>query len=340
MTNKELAQKLNISPAALSLILNNKAGVSEATRLRVIQEIKDLGYSHLLKIDSQSPNTSKNICFVVYKRHGKILDQHPFFLLIIKSIEKQAKKYGYNILFTIIDNKNSLEDEIDNLNEMNPEGIIIFATEMLEDDINYFKNLTAPFVFMDNDFSHLDINTISINNQMGTFNAVEHLVSMGHTKIGYLQSNTSINSFTQREQGYKSALSHFGIDLDPKYIFKINYSEEGSYQDFKQLLTQNIELPTAFISDDDTIASGAMKALLEKGISIPNDISIIGFNDRPVCTLTSPQLTSISVSKSVFGSEAVNLLVKLIENYKNGTYRSLKVYVGTNLVERESVKNT
>lgn len=340
MTNRELAQKLNISPAALSLILNHKPGISDSKRSLVLQTLEEMGYAHLIKPVSVAPAVSDNLCFVIYKRHGEILDQHPFFLLMIESIENHAREYGYHILVTTIDNKNPVEPQLSRLKEMNAKGLIIFATEMLEDDIFYFENLQIPFVAIDNDFTHLNINTVSINNQMGTYQAIEYLHGMGHRKIGYLQSSTVIQSFLEREYGYRNALNQLGLELYSKYIFKLPYTEEASYQNFRLLLDEKVELPTAFVTDDDTIASGVIRALTEKGFLIPDDISIVGFNDRPSCEISSPKLTSVNVPRHSFGVESVDFLIKLIERKEQSKagVRCIKIRIGTQLVLRESVK--
>ena len=335
MTYKEIAQLIGISPAALSLALNNKPGVSDATRERVFQKVKEMGYDHLIK---KSARQSTNLCFVVYKSHGEILDQHPFFLLLMESIENQARSYGFSILLMTIDKRYPIEPQIAHLDGMDARGALIFATEMLEQDLVFFNKVQMPFVALDNDFTRLNINTVSINNQMGTFQAIEHLAENGHEKIGYLRSSTRISSFNEREKGFVDALSHFNLELEPKFIFTTRYTEEGSYQDFRKHLNEKPELPTAFVTDDDTIASGVMKALQEYGISIPDDISIVGFNDRPSCEISSPPLTSINVPKQSFGAEGIDTLMRLIEKKEqsetNG--RSKKIRVATQLVVRGS----
>ena len=182
MTNREIAKQLGISPAALSLIINHKAGVSDATRAQVLQQLQDMGYEHLIKKVPVAP--ANNLAFVIYKRHGDILDHHPFFLLLMENIETHARKFGYNTLIFTIDKRHDLEPQIQHLEEMNCKGAILFATEMYEDDMAYFDALTMPLVTLDNDFPYLSCNSVSINNQMGTHQAIRHLVEQGLTEIG------------------------------------------------------------------------------------------------------------------------------------------------------------
>ncbi len=339
MTNKEIAKKLGISPAALSIIINNKPGVSDNTRTKVLSELKEMGLEHLIK----KPTTiapSNNLSFIIYKRDGAILDLHPFFLLLMEYIENHAHKYGYNLLLSTIDRRHPLEPQILRLNELDSQGAIIFATEMQDEDMKAFETLSIPYVALDNDFSRLTCNTVSINNEMGTYQAIEHLVNLGHKRIGYLKSFNRISSFKERHQGYKKALAHFGLEFRPEDIWNIHYTEEYSYRDICEYLksSSKANLPSAFVSDDDTISVRALRAFKDFGYKIPEDISLIGFNDRPSCELTLPPLTSINVSKYSFAIEAVDELMRLIQNFKDTTpeTRSRKIRIGTKLIVRSS----
>lgn len=338
MTNREIAKELNISPAALSLIINHKPGVSEETRKNILNRLKEMGYEHLIK--SPPVVTSNNLSFIIYKRHGEVLDVHPFFLLLMENIENHAKKYGYNILLCTVDKRRPMEPQVEHLCGQGSQGAIIFATEMQPEDMEPFFGLPFPVVALDNDFTTLSCNAVSINNQMGTFQAVEHLIERGISRIGYLKGKIRISSFKERERGFEDALEYFQKSFAPGDVLELHYSEEGSYRDMSRYLKEMPKLPEGFVCDDDTIAAGAMRALAEAGYRVPEDISVIGFNDRPACEVTTPPLTSVNVSKHVFSAEAVDELVRLIENGKQeiAETRSRKIRIGTRLVKRGSVR--
>jgi len=335
LTNKEIAKKLNISETTLSFITNNKPGIAERTRNRVVQELELLGYGHILKKEMAA--ISKCICFAVYKRHGDILNQSPFFMLLMEQIDERARAAGFNVLVRMIDSAGSMDDQIRAINASDISGTIIFATEMLDDDMEHFKYASAPVVSLDNDFTHLEMDSVVINNRVGTLKAIEHLVEFGHKEVGYLHCKTFINSFGEREEGYKKALARFGLELDPRHIFRLGFTEEESYQDFKKILSSGAKLPTAFVSDDDTMAAGAMRAMIEHGIQVPDAVSVVGFDNRPLCERIQPHLTSISVP-TIFGARAVDLLVDRISNpiKEGGTCDFRKIEVGVQLIARES----
>lgn len=338
MTNRELAKYLQVSPASFSLIINHKPGVSDATRNRVLSELQKMGYSHLLK-EVQPEKREENIGFVVYRKHGEILDLQPFFLLLMENIEHRARQHGCNILFFTVDGRQPVLPQIEALNERSVLGLLIFATEMDEEDITYFGSFRRHYVIMDNDFSRLPLNTVSIDNQMGTYQAVEYLVRMGHREIGYLQSANQISSFAERNNGYRLAIQSFGLELKPEHVFQIRYTEEGSYQDFCRILQEKPELPTAFVTDDDTIAIGALKALKEYGYRVPEDVSLIGYDDRPICRIADPKLTTVEVSKYSFAVESVDMLLGILRNAGNlkGELRPKKMRIATNLLVRQTV---
>lgn len=335
MTNKELAQKLNISPAALSLVLNNKPGVSESTRKRVLDQLEEMGYA-----DVARKNTPKagNLCFVVYKKDGRVLDQHPFFLLLMEGLEAQTRKYSMNLLFFTVDCRQPLAPQVDRLNQLDAQGCVVFATEMLQEDFSFFQSLRLPVVALDNEFTRFDIDAVSINNKMGMFQAVEHLVSLGHREIGYLRSKRRISSFDERQRAFEDALASFSLPLREEWMVTLGYTEQESYRDFKEYLAGEPHLPTAFVSEDDTISIGAMQALQEAGFHVPEDVSLVGFNDRPNCETVLPGLTTIDVPKQSFGIAAIDELVQLIQRRERQEppFRGLKTRISTQLVLRGS----
>ena len=340
MTNREIAKELGISPATLSLIINKRPGISDVRRIEVITALEKMGYAYLIKKSDipEDQDIEHNICFVVYKKTGSMLDSSPFFMLVLESIENYAKIFHYRVQYSFLDENEHIDDQISRLNASASRGIIVFATEMTEKDVFAFSNLSVPYVFLDNSFPTLEKDCISINNRLGTAQAVNHLVRRGHSRIGYLRSETRINSFEEREAGYDTALRKHGLSLDQHHIFTLPFSEVACYQQMKTLITDHIDLPTAFVSDDDILTSGVMKALIESGYKVPDDISFVGFNDRPLCELLTPALTTIRVPRYAFGAAAVDLLHTRIA-HKRGLLEetdSFKAEIGTKLIIRES----
>ena len=331
MTAKDIANILGVSQATISMVLNNKPGISNARREEVIAKLIELGCGHMLK-----KSNGKSIGFVVYKGQGDILSESPFFSYILDGVVTQAAYYGYHLVMININKHMDIGEQSENIISSGCDGMIVFATEMFDDDLRVFKQLNLPYVLVDNYFKDENINTVCIDNRKGIYRAVKYLKEKGHKRIGYLQSKIGINSFRERFKTFIETMDEFALPVAEENVFRVGYFERQSYQDMKDLLRHKDSLPTALVSDNDWLAFSTMRALREHGIRIPEDISIIGFDDRPICLHTEPQLTTIVVPKDIFGPKAVDLLM---ESIQEPSKQSSTFLLGVKLVERGSVRD-
>lgn len=331
---KDIAERLNISQATVSLALNNKQGVSPETRAKVLKVAAELGYD-MSSLPKSSSGDQKNIRFIIYKKHGSIVTDTPFFSALIEGIDQEARDKGYNLLISYVTEKEN-KAEIKKLIRDNPlDGIIILATEMDIKDLKLFDKPGAPVIILDSFFSEAKYDTVAINNVQGSYQATKYLIDKGHTEIGYLRSSIWINNFEERMDGFLKALKDNNIEVNESFILDLEPTLDGAYRDMAKILESNPTLPTAFFSDNDIIAFGAVKALKEKGIKVPNDISVVGFDDMPFCKMIEPPLTTIKVYKQSMGRLAVR---RLIERIEGDCEAVIKLEVNTELVERKSVK--
>lgn len=220
------------------------------------------------------------------------------------------------------------------LEETPPDGILLLATEMQREDFLPFKQLNIPLVVLDSNFSSEKVDTIIINNIEGTYEATKYLIEMGHTEIGYLHSSVWIKNFDERKAGFLKALSDVDLRLNKKFVFPLESTLEGAYNDMRALLQSKPSLPTALFADNDIIAVGAIKALKENGYRIPDDVSVVGFDNMPFCEIIDPPLTTVNVFKRRMGMIA---LKRLLDRIEGNFLESIKIEVNTELVERASV---
>lgn len=338
MRAKDLAKMIGVSEATLSLVLNGKPGISQKTRDRVTKKIKDLGYEYMIQKNEESISTSinnKTISFVLFKENGKLLGMNSFFPLILDGIETVARKHGYTLNIINIE-RSQINSQLGYIKDSGCSGFVIFATEMHEDVIDKFESLNIPFVIFDNYFKDRALNCAKVNNEQGTYLAVKHLYEMGHRKIGYLSSGLDINSFHERQKRALEAIEDFGLTECKKYLYTIGYANEHAEEGMSQLLEQisKEDLPTAFLADNDLVAIGALQALKKKGYNVPEDISIIGYDDRPICTLVEPKLTTIQLPREKFGSSSVELLIQEIEDKEEAR---VTIEINGTLVKRDTV---
>jgi LacI family transcriptional regulator len=328
-----IANLAGVSPATVSNALNGRKGVSEETKLKVLEIAREIGYNKEI-----SNGISKSIRFIVYKKHGYVISDTPFFSSLIEGIAKECRDEGYELLISHINtDEANYKDTIENIIKDNSAGLLLLATEMFPEDMELFNGVSAPIVLLDSYFKNMDYDTVLINNTSASYKATNYLALNGHANIGYLHSSIYINNFHYRKLGYIDALNENNLEMNEKYILSLEPTMEGSYRDMKKILEErDFELPTAFFADNDIIALGAMRAMKEKGIKIPQDVSVIGFDDMPFCEITNPRLTTIKVFKQEIGGIAVRRLLEKITNNDNTIH---KIEVGTDLIIRDSVLN-
>ena len=337
MTNREIAGKLNISPAALSLIINNKPGVSDGKRRIVLEKLQSMGYGNLIK--SANVPADKNFCFVVYKKKNSALAGHSSYAFFMEIIQKKALQYGYNLYFVIIDEELPLDMQMKNLLSMNTKGMVLYATEMREEDVLIFDSYHEPIVVIDNEFARKPYNAVLTNFEMAGYQAISYLVRMGHRRIGYLKSVPPFWCFEKRKQAYEKIIHELGLSFAEEDIWDIDIHDvEKVYTDVIDKIKSVKDYPTAFITDEDTLAIGALRAFKEVKLRVPEDISIIGFNNWPMCRNTTPPLTTIDIRIKDYATRTVEELMRMVKNKENQLPNcSVKISIGTSLVERGSV---
>ena len=289
---KDLAKMLKLSPSTVSMVLNNKPGISQATRDKVLMVAKELG-----AIEPVLHNEGKNILFIVYRKHGIDKASTPYFsqlfLEIIEGVESQVKLRGYNLMISYIDEK-TIQEEAYNISKKNVHGVLVLATEMFEEQISIFEDLKIPLLIMDNYMQEKELNCITINNDKGVHEVIKHFIKMGHKRIGYLHVSNNANNFTERYYGYIRELEKNQMTVNPDDIYEI-VTEGGDavYKELKDKLLGKEDLPTAFFADNDITAMFAMRVFRELGYKIPEDISIIGFDNMSLSELLDTPLTTV-----------------------------------------------
>lgn len=329
---KDIAAMLGLSPATVSLVLNGKPGISEATRQKVFSLVKELGHPELLP---QEQGGVKSIGFIIYKNREVIVSETPFFSQLMEGIELRCRAYGYKLMISYIYEETTTQDTLKEITQGGCEGVILLATEMRTASLKPFSDLQLPLVVLDSYFEREKYDSVVINNTHGAYEATDYLVKCGHKKIGYLRSSYSIKNFQARYEGFSKALTDNRIPQNPAYLVELGSSMETSYEAMRRHLEHGLSLPTAFFAENDLIALGAIKALKEKGIRTPEDISVIGFDNTPLSQMTEPGLTTIHVPKQRMGILAVDRLVARINDNPE---EFVKLEVGTRLVVRDSVK--
>lgn len=343
VTSKEIAARLGLSPSAVSLALNGRPGVSEATRNLVISTAQKMGYDIAKHVHVVSKRW--RICFVFYVNQlVSIAENTTFSSFVLQGAENAASEKGHSITVRYVRAGESLAKQLeDTINET--DGFIILGTDITQDckmEMEEFLNSISgkPAVIVDSP-EHFDAADCVVNdNYGGARMAAEYFISRGIRKIGYLRSKYRISNFEYREAGLKSALKNAGLHIHTVVDTDVSYDD--AYRKVNEYLNEAHELPEAFFAENDIIAAAALKAFNAHGIAVPARVSIIGFDDIPVCEMTAPSLATVHSFKEQLGEAAVNLLSAkfntCLEDNSFGGRGCMTVSVSTKLNIRDSVK--
>ena len=330
MNIRDLANKIGVSPATISIVINGKKGVSEATREKVLKALKDNNYNPIPRRKSND----NNILIIKYSQSGFFVEENQGFISsIIDSAEEELRNKNYLINMVII--KNDLKEGLASIEYDKYNGAIVIGTEMIDSDYEYLKQISIPFVIVDNPVPNIQYSSVSINNYENVFIAISYLKKLGYKKIGYIGSESDNENFRERRLAFELSIKKLDLSLDEEYDYKVIPTLIGSHDDFSNILEVKNMDNTVFFAENDTIALGVMKALKEKKYKIPRDVSIIGFDDISYSSVSSPALTTIHVQRKVLGKQAV---LQLLELVNDDSLLPTKTRVTGELIERDSVK--
>ncbi len=309
VTIRDIAKKANISAATVSLVLNNKNGVSEQTRNHVLEIIDKYNYRPKKRLKKEE----LNIALLKYRVHGMAIEENQGFITsILDNIEHECRALSYKTI-----NRNCSAEQmascIEEINSEEIDGVIAIGTELAQKDYNCFFKFRPPVIVVDNSMVNYPFDSITMDNANIMREAVLHLYALGHRQIGYLKSSRPISNLDERYKGYLSIMKELGLPL-PKPIL-LTPTLNGAYTDMTKHLSGERSLKeSAVVADNDSVAIGAQKALIEAGFKLPNDLSIVGVDDIPFSSVTTPSLTTMRISRSAMGALAVDLMRNRIEH--------------------------
>ena len=335
ITAKELAKILGLSPAAVSMALNQKPGVSAKTREKVISTAKQYGYDFSKREYpslTSSASTKGALLLLVYRKSGVVVSDSPFFNEVFEGIHEKCSQLHYTLSIQYLYDREQAQAA---LRGNKADGIILLGTEMAAEDYQPFEQYPVPIVVLDTYFETVQANYVLINNTQGAYQATGFLIKRCMSQPGYLRSAYPIGNFNERANGFYQAIRDYGMSPSKSVVHLLSPAPDGAYADMCCLLEQQEELACCYFADNDAIACAAMRALQEHGYRIPEDISIIGFDDIPVCGYVVPALTTVRVSKRYLGNTAVSHLIRLMEEKTNVC---CKIEISTELVVRGSVR--
>ncbi|AQS04451.1 LacI family DNA-binding transcriptional regulator [Clostridium beijerinckii] len=328
VTIKDIAKLANVSHTTVSRALNNSPYINEETKVKIIALAKELNY--VPNYSAKSLVLLKSYVIGVFFSSISEGTSDTFFHEIIRGVNNVIDK-EYNLVVRGIDDY-QYSHLIDNRNF---DGIIVVSQSKNDDEfIQTILEKNIPTVVINRYIENEGLVNIMSDDTKGVYDAVTYFIENDHRKIALLQGNKEFESTVYRKRGYIRALEDNNIPINEEYILSGRYDLKSGYENMKKLLKLE-NVPTAVFCANDDIGVGAMKAIFEAGLKVPEDISIIGFDDSNFCNYVTPPLTSVrkdSLAMSEYGGK------NLLNLIKNKEVDKEKVYIQSQLVVRKSVK--
>ena len=333
VTIKDVAALAGVSPSTVSRTCKNNPSISEETKERVRKAMAELGYEPNFQASNLASQNSRSIG-IILPASAKEVYENSFYLEAIQGISHYCN--GRQYMTTIVTGQDEAEilDAVRSMSRSGKvDGFIILYSKKEDPVIDYLFNEGLLYILIGKATQYTN-QTIYIDNDnlLAGREATEYLYQLGHRRIAYLGSDSSLMFSADRKAGYQLALASHQLPVRPEYCVEVKNVSENNEEAIRGLLMQK-DRPTAILVSDDILAVSLERVCLENHLAIPEDLSIISFNNSLFARLTSPQLTSIDIGAGQLGSEAASQIINHIEN---PNLLATKIIVPHHLIERDS----
>ncbi|GAB6117307.1 LacI family DNA-binding transcriptional regulator [Thermoanaerobacter brockii subsp. lactiethylicus] len=315
VTIKDIAKYAGVSVTTVSRALNGYPDVSEETRERIKKIAEQLNYTPNSLARGLVTNKTHTVGLIVSEliKPGAY---HPFFLEVLAGIKAGLKKDKYDLILFTVDPESQDTTSYEKLcNDRKVEGAIVEGLKLSDPYIEEIKRTQIPTVLIDIPILTDKVGYVSSDNVRAAFEATSYLIKLGHRNIGFINGHDDAAVSFERLEGYKKALEKNNIPYKEEYVVFDDFTQEGGYNSFKTLVFEHPEI-TAVFHASDLMAIGSFKAAKDLGMKVPEDISIVGFDDIELASLISPGLTTIRQDTFKMGYNAAKHLLSIIKGEK------------------------
>ncbi|HIH0795452.1 TPA: substrate-binding domain-containing protein [Vibrio cholerae] len=329
-TMKDIARLAGVSTSTVSHVINKSRFVSDEIAERVNNAAQQLNYAPSALARSLKMNRTKTIGMLV------TTSTNPFFGEVVKGVERSCYHQGYNLILCNTEGDNQrMKASINTLLQKRVDGLLLMCSTLEGERLDVFDRYPdIPIVVMDWGPILFASDKIQDNSLQGGYMAAKHLIECGHKEIGCITGPLIRHQAQMRYEGYKRALAEAGIAINPDWIVESDFECEGGYQAFEKLY-QRGKLPSALFVSNDMMAMGVIQAASQRGLRVPDDLSLIGYDDVHIAKFMTPALTTIHQPKYRLGKAAVDTLLYRLENPDT---TAQVVQLESTLVVRNSVR--
>ena len=322
---KDIAAELNVSVVTVSKVLRNHSDIGSATRERVLQRMKELDYRPNLAARTLVTGRTHMIGFIVPDL------VHPFFGEIARTLSRTIRAKGYNLVIACSEGDPELErHEIDSLLARQVDALVLASAQTGSVTFRH----RVPLVLIDRGIAGLPANFVAVNDEKVGYLATRHLIESGYRRIAHIHG-PELSPGIQRFEGYRRALAEAGRPLLREYIVDSEEHDLGGYEPMMKLLSLNPR-PDAVFGFNDPVAIGALKAILQSGLRVPQDVAIVGAGNFRHADLLRVPLSTVDQANTAIGEQAAKLVLKLIESKTQQAPKS--ILLEPSLIIRESSK--
>lgn len=331
---EDIARLANVSRSAVSLALNGKEGVSEATRNRIFKVIDEYNYQPLRRRHQGSQHKLATVNFLAVKSAGLVNSNYrtlPFFDSLISALSDNISSFGGNLQIQTINSDELTYPSTTSNSHLS--GTIVLGTDLSESQVHTILDNYENVVFIDTYYPNITADFVTMDNYQGAYAAGEYIVNHGYQNIGYVASNKLISNFNYRRKGFDDALRKHGLEIKNNHLYTSEPTElkpEGL--DITKIMSN--DAPDAIFCEDDYIAIRLLKACLQANIKVPKEIAIMGFDDIYEAQLLSPELSTVHVDTRQIATQA---LTQLQGKVCNTTWSPQKSLIATKIVKRDSL---
>lgn len=312
LTIVEIAKMAGVSPAAVSIVINGKKGVSDKTRLKVSEIIEKLQYTPNPSSRRLLFNKSNNIA-ILFKKSLQPLE-HLFYSELNSVVISECEARGYNLIYTSASLENDTVSLPAVIKARDVDGVIFYgdADPLIESAL---KKYDLPYILVDSHLQNEEKLSVRADYASAAYTAMKHLIGLGHKQIAFVGNHSLQNHYAQTFSGFKRAIEENAFTIPMNWIQFEAYDENAAAICMNGILKGPL-LPTAVFCSADIYAIGAMRSIKEHNLKIPQDISVVGIDDILLCQYVEPPLTTARIDKREMGRIAIDLLIKRVEDEK------------------------
>jgi LacI family transcriptional regulator len=313
----DVARLAGVSTATVSRALNGTGQIAASTRAAVEAAVEQLGYRPNTIARSLVTKTTQTIAFLLPDI------TNPFYASLVSGIQQLALERDYTMLLCTTEGDPEREEQYLNLlRAKQVDGALVDGLVLPADRIARLVDEGFPIVCLDRDIDSTSIPLVQVDNRLGGRIATEHLTSLGHRSIAHVSGAEGLRISDERVAGYRSALAAAGVVDDPRFVARGHFTVEGGYEATQLLLDSELAL-TAVFAGNDLSAIGAINAIVERGLRVPDDVSVVGFDDLRLSAFTTPPLTTVHQPAVEIAQRAMEILIQLSRGRRGDTMRHL-----------------